>query len=127
MRGYLKKSIAVFQAAYFIVVIHWDVMRILGYFVDVNKIYFYATGWLYIIIFYLLYLLVTLIFFFLADLGFETRTKIVRPETTKSSVNPDINFSTAYDSAKMSLLQDNSVDSKLDTYRLSTRVQPGAA
>ena len=97
MKGYLKKSIEFFIAAFFFIVIHWDVMRILGYFIEVNKIYYFVAGYLDLIIYPLLFLFVTLVFFFLADLGWETRTTRVRPAKTqrKRSVYPNINISTA--------------------------------
>ena len=65
------------------------------YFIEVNKIYYYAVACLNNIMFPLLYLLVTLAFLFLGDLGYEARTARVRPETTQRSVNPNINISTA--------------------------------
>ena len=113
--GYSKKSIVVFQAAFFLIVIHWDVMIILTYFIEVNKIYYYAATWLNNIMFKVLYLLMTMAFLFLGDLGYEARTARVRPETTQRSVNRNINISTAKHSAETSLLQDNLADSNLDT------------
>ena len=73
-RGYLKKSIALFLASYFISFIHKDVMRILMYFIEISKLYFYVVAWLYGINSWLLYLAVTLVFCYLGDLGFEART-----------------------------------------------------
>ena len=113
--GYPKKSIAVFQAAFFLIVIHNDIKIILRYFIELNKIYYYTAVWLNNIMFEVLYLLVTLAFLFLSDLGYEARTARVRPETTQRSVNHNINISTAKHSAETSLLQDNLADSNLDT------------
>ena len=123
-RGYLKKSIALFLTAFFISVIHFDVMRILTYFIEVGKIYYYVAAWLYLIILYLLYLGVTLVFFYLGDLSFEERTNQVRPETTQRSVNPNINISAAKDSAETSLLEENLPDSNLDTVQIALFVPP---
>ena len=108
--GYLKKTIVVYQVAFFLIVIHWDVMSILMYFIEVNKIYFYVAGWLNSIMFEVLFLMITMAFLFLGDLGYEARTARVRPETTRKIVNPNINISTAKDSAETSLLQDNLAD-----------------
>ena len=118
--GYLKKSITVFQAAFFLIVTHCDVMRIFRYFIEMNKIYYYAAGWLYEIIFYSLYLFVTLVFYFLADVDFEERTARVRPETTQRTVNHNINISTAKDTTELSLLQENMEESKLNTFQLDS-------
>ena len=38
-KGYLKKSISLFLAAFLIFVIHYDVMMILTYFIEIGKIY----------------------------------------------------------------------------------------
>ena len=74
MRGYLKKSIAVFIMAFFLIIIHMGIMIILMYYIEIDKIYYYMAAWLNAIIFYSLYLAVILIFNFLADFGFEART-----------------------------------------------------
>ena len=80
IRSSLKKSIAVFIAAYILFVINFDVVRILVYYIKIDKIYYYTTVWLYFIVYYSLYLVVTLVFYFLADFGLEARIIQERPE-----------------------------------------------
>ena len=94
-KGYRKNSIAFFIVAYFLLEINWLVMVIFGYFIEVDKMYYTVTGWARGIFFFLLYLFVTLAFFFLADFGLEARTSRVGPETTNRSLNFNINSSTA--------------------------------
>ena len=74
MRNYSRKYIAAYIAAYFIAINLFDIVIIIRYFIEINKIFYYVVGWLNIIVYNLDYLALTGILYFLADFGFETRT-----------------------------------------------------
>ena len=74
MGNYRKYSIAAFISANFMIVVHWDALRIFTYYFKINKVYYYLSAWLNNIIYFMVYLVVTGVFYILADFGFEART-----------------------------------------------------
>ena len=74
MRSYLRKSIAVILVVFVLIAVNADVMLILLYFIEINKIYYYVASWLNSIMNFSVYLSVTLVFYYFADFGFEART-----------------------------------------------------
>ena len=77
---------AVFIAAFFVIENNIEVVRISMNFIKVDIIHYYISGWLYIIIYYSVYLTVTIVFYILADFGLEARTNHVKPEISQESV-----------------------------------------
>ena len=110
MRNYRKKSIAVFIAAYYLLLIHYDIMSIVGFFINVGMIYYYVSVWLYLIINYSVHLVVTVVFYYLADFGFEVRTYQVKPEGKQQGFENKLIMSKALNSDEESLMADNSLD-----------------
>ena len=68
--------------------------------------------------------MVTLIFYFLADLDFEARSNRVMLEATQRTANTNINVSTVNVSAETSLLQNNLADPQPDTSLLPVKEPP---
>ena len=83
MRNYLKKSIAAFIAVFFLICINWDILKVLQYYIKIDKIYFALSSWSNAIIFYAVFLVITVVFYFLADFGFEARTNQENPVDTQ--------------------------------------------
>lgn len=96
MRSYLKRSIAAFVTVYFLFVINWDVVTILWDYITIDQNYMYLSGWLNVIIYYLVYLAVTGVFYFLADFGFEARNIQLGPIRRQKIL--DMHFNLNYES-----------------------------
>lgn len=73
VKSYPNKTIAVIIASIFLIVVNYDSLFLLKSDYQMPTIYFYLTGWLYILMRPVLYLTVTAGFIFLADFGFNTR------------------------------------------------------
>ena len=67
MKNYRKKLIAAFITIYFLVYIQIYIIRILMYYINIDKIYLYVAVWLFIIMSFSVYLIVALVFYYLAD------------------------------------------------------------
>lgn len=72
---YAKKSIASLIAAFFVLVIHFDIIKIINYYTEIPMIYFAFSKWMNNLIFQASRLALTGTFLYLADFGFEARTK----------------------------------------------------
>lgn len=75
INNYPKKLITALFAAFFLIVINLDIVRICLINSEDGNIYYYISIWLYFIIYNLVDLGVTGFFFFLADFGFEARAE----------------------------------------------------
>ena len=73
MRNYPKNSIAALIVVFFLNVIHFDVVLILNYYIEISDVYSYLLGMINFMICYSVYLTLTGIFYFLADFAFEQR------------------------------------------------------
>ena len=125
MNSYLKYSINFLVAAYFIFVIDWKIIIILMHFIEIDEIYKYVSGWLYLIIFFSVYLFVTLVFYYLADFNFVARVNQVKPETNHKIASPTVNISASIDSADTTLIQKNIAYPLPDTFQLPASEAPG--
>ena len=87
---YPKKFVFGLITSFFIFVIHFDIVRIIGQYVHIPKIYYYASAWMNDLIYQTIYLMVTGAFYLLADFGFETRKNKYRHSENQNNNNKDI-------------------------------------
>ena len=110
IRTYSKKSITALIAGYFCFVINWDITDIVKQYIEVANIYHTLSFFLYLIMYFAIYLAVTVAFYFLADFSFEKRSNWVRPEDHPVQLDTNLNNTKAVTSSEMSLLENSHFD-----------------
>ena len=73
VRSYHEKSITFLIASYFVTIIQIDIAAILFYYGQISKTLFYISNYLQVVIYPVVFLTVTVAFYFFADFGFEKR------------------------------------------------------